>query len=74
VIVIPAIPDIAFVAALGHAYGPNDERAFSGTLNGGKTGRKFFLKDNHTGAIDIFHGPAQSQRAVRGSVPVQRTP
>jgi len=36
VIIHPRNPEIAFVAALGHAYGPNDERGVFRTTNGGK--------------------------------------
>ena len=37
VLVHPRNPDIVFVAALGHAYGPNDERGIYRSLDGGKT-------------------------------------
>src|SRR5262245_43963974 len=37
IIVNPENPDIVFVAALGHAYGPNDERGIFRTTDGGKT-------------------------------------
>jgi len=41
VIVNPTNPDIAFVAALGHPYGPNTERGIFRTTDGGKTWEKF---------------------------------
>ncbi len=37
VIVHPTNPDVAFVAALGHAYGANTERGIFRTRDGGKT-------------------------------------
>ena len=37
VIINPTNPDIAFVAALGHPYGPNGERGIFRTTDGGKT-------------------------------------
>ncbi len=50
VIVNPALnPDIAFVAALGHPYGPNAERGIFRTTDGGKTWTKVLYKDENTG-------------------------
>jgi photosystem II stability/assembly factor-like uncharacterized protein len=37
IVVHPQNPDIAFVAALGHAFGPNDERGIFRTADGGRT-------------------------------------
>ena len=37
VIIDPKNPDVAFVAALGHAYGPNTERGIFRTANGGQS-------------------------------------
>src|SRR5262249_53840547 len=45
VIVHPANPDIAFVAALGHAYGPNTDRGVFRTRDGGKTWEKVLYLD-----------------------------
>jgi photosystem II stability/assembly factor-like uncharacterized protein len=45
VIVNPTNPDIAFVAALGHPYGPNAERGIFRTTDGGKTWEKVLYKD-----------------------------
>ncbi len=53
VIINPLNPDIAFVAALGHPYGPNTERGVFRTLDGGKTWEKVLYKDENTGAIDV---------------------
>src|SRR5580692_9725576 len=49
VIVNPLNPDIAFVAALGHPYGPNPERGVFRTTDGGKTWDKVLYKDENTG-------------------------
>src|ERR1700731_1353041 len=57
VIVHPANPDIAFVAALGHAYGKNTERGVFRTRDGGKTWEKVLYLDDHTGAIDVVFDP-----------------
>jgi photosystem II stability/assembly factor-like uncharacterized protein len=57
VIVHPTNPDIAFVAALGHAYGPNQERGIFRTRDGGKTWEKVLYINDRTGGIDIVFDP-----------------
>ncbi|HEY4980243.1 MAG TPA: hypothetical protein VII25_13825, partial [Candidatus Acidoferrum sp.] len=57
VIVHPTQPDIAFVAALGHAYGPNQERGIFRTRDGGKTWEKVLYLNDRTGGIDIVFDP-----------------
>ena len=57
VIVNPTNPDIAFVAALGHPYGPNPERGIFRTTDGGKTWDKVLYKDENTGGIDVAFDP-----------------
>jgi photosystem II stability/assembly factor-like uncharacterized protein len=74
IVVHPRNPDIAFVAALGHAYGPNDERGVFRTMNGGKTWEKVLFKDNHTGAIDISMDPHNPNVLFAALYQVQRTP
>jgi len=57
VIVNPANPDIVFVAALGHPFGPNTERGIFRTTDGGKTWEKVLYKDENTGGIDVAFDP-----------------
>jgi photosystem II stability/assembly factor-like uncharacterized protein len=57
VIVHPKNPDIALVAALGHAFGPNEERGVFRTTDGGRTWSKVLYKDQDTGAIDVVFDP-----------------
>ncbi len=57
VIVHPRDPDIVFVAALGHPFGPNPERGIFRTADGGKTWEKVLYKDENTGGIDITFDP-----------------
>jgi photosystem II stability/assembly factor-like uncharacterized protein len=53
----PRNPDIALVAALGHAFGPNEERGIFRTADGGKTWQKVLYKDRDTGGIDVEMDP-----------------
>ena len=57
VIVNPHDPDIVLVAALGHAYGPNEERGIFRTADGGRSWTKVLYKDRDTGAIDVAFDP-----------------
>ena len=57
VIIHPTNPDIVFVAALGHAYGPNSERGVFRTRDGGKTWEKVLYLDDRTGAIEVVFDP-----------------
>jgi photosystem II stability/assembly factor-like uncharacterized protein len=57
VIVHPKNPDIVLVAALGHAFGPNEERGVFRTADGGRTWTKVLYKNADTGAIDVVFDP-----------------
>ncbi len=50
-------PDRLFVAALGHPYGPNEERGVFRSLDGGKTYQKVLYKDEYTSANDVRIDP-----------------
>ena len=49
----PHNPDIVYVAALGHAYGPNRERGVFKSEDGGKTWRQVLFKSEKAGAVDL---------------------
>ncbi|MGC2694193.1 MAG: glycosyl hydrolase [Candidatus Angelobacter sp.] len=74
VIVDPRNPNIVFVAALGHAYGPNEERGVFRTTDGGATWQKVLYKDNKTGAIDVVFDPNNSSTIFASLWEVYRTP
>ena len=54
----PQNPDIVYVAALGHVYGPNQERGVFRTKDGGKTWQKVLYRDDKTGAVDLILDPS----------------
>lgn len=49
----PANPETAVVAALGHVFGPNQQRGLFRTENGGKSWQQVLYIDDTTGAADI---------------------
>lgn len=49
----PHNPDIVYVAAQGHIYGPNPERGIYKSEDGGASWQKVLYINDHTGAADI---------------------
>ncbi|HSG07185.1 MAG TPA: hypothetical protein VLA36_02430, partial [Longimicrobiales bacterium] len=58
IVIDPRDPDVVFVAALGHLYGPQQERGVYRTRDGGRTWERVLFVDEHTGAVDIAMNPA----------------
>ncbi len=57
VIVHPHDPDVVYVAALGHVWGPNAERGIYRSDDGGKNWKKVLFVDEKTGASDLSMDP-----------------
>ena len=57
IVVHPKDPNRVWVAALGHPYGPNEERGIFRSRDGGKTFEKVLYKDPDTGAADLVIDP-----------------
>lgn len=53
VVIDPHHPEIVFVAAAGHLFGPNEQRGLYRTRNGGATWQKVLGVDANTGVIDV---------------------
>ena len=73
-IVHPKNADIAFVAALGHPFGPNPERGIFRTLDGAKTWTKVLYKDENTGGIDLAFDPGNPNIIFAGLWQARRSP
>lgn len=67
VIVHPANPDIVFAAALGHCYGPQQERGVYRTLDGGKTWDRVLFIDENTGVADLAMDPGNPRILIAGT-------
>lgn len=61
IVVHPTDPEIAWVAALGHPFGPNPERGVFRTDDGGKTWRKTLFLDDLHGAADLEIDPSNPE-------------
>jgi photosystem II stability/assembly factor-like uncharacterized protein len=57
VVIDPTNPEVVFVAAVGHLFGPNEERGVYRTRDGGRTWSKVLGVDANTGATDIIISP-----------------
>lgn len=57
ILVHPTNPDIVYVAALGHLWGPNSERGVYRTSDGGKTWTRVLFVDDTTGVVDLAMDP-----------------
>ena len=53
VVIDPKNPDIVYVAALGHLFGPNPDRGIYKTTDGGRTWAKVKYVDDNTGFTDL---------------------
>ncbi|MCU1309020.1 MAG: hypothetical protein JWO20_145 [Candidatus Angelobacter sp.] len=73
IIINPKNPDDVFVAALGHAYGPNAERGVFRTTDGGRNWKRVLFKDDSTGAIDLAFDP-QDPKVIYASLWQTRRP
>ncbi len=57
VAVHPQEPDIVFVAALGHPFGPNETRGVFRSLDGGNNWEKVLFVSDSTGAASVVINP-----------------
>jgi photosystem II stability/assembly factor-like uncharacterized protein len=62
----PNNPDRLFVAALGHPYGPNEERGIFRSTDGGKSFQKVLYKDAYTSANDVRIDPNDPNTVYAG--------
>ena len=53
----PKDPDLVYVAALGHAFGPNGERGVFRSKDGGRNWERVLFKSEKAGAADLSMDP-----------------
>ena len=74
IVIHPKNPDIVWVAAMGHLFGPNEERGIFKTMDGGKTWKKVLYVNNQTGCSEIVMEPGNPMTLYAGTWRVIRTP
>jgi photosystem II stability/assembly factor-like uncharacterized protein len=53
ILIDPRDPNRVYVAAVGHGFGPNDERGVFRSRDGGKSWEKVLYVNDRTGAVDL---------------------
>jgi photosystem II stability/assembly factor-like uncharacterized protein len=74
IVVDPRNPDVAYVCALGHAWGPNAERGVFRTSDGGVTWNKVLYRNEDTGCSDIAMDAANPRILYAGMWTFRRRP
>ncbi|QDU20777.1 VPS10 domain-containing protein [Urbifossiella limnaea] len=72
VVAHPTDPDTAYVAAVGHFWGPNPERGLFKTTDGGKTWAHSLKIDDDTGVVDVALDPADPNTLYAAAWGVRR--
>ncbi len=70
----PADPNVVYVAALGHAWGPNRERGLYKTTDGGRTWRNVKFVSDRAGFVDVQIDPSNHAVVWASSWERQRSP
>lgn len=70
----PQNPDIVYIGALGHAFGPNEERGVFMTTDGGRTWTKTLYIDNQHGVSDLDIDPTNPNILYAGMWSFERKP
>jgi photosystem II stability/assembly factor-like uncharacterized protein len=71
IIIDPGDPDVVFAAAMGHLYGPQQERGVFRTTDGGTTWERVLFVDENTGASDMVMDPNNPEILFAGMWPMQ---
>jgi photosystem II stability/assembly factor-like uncharacterized protein len=66
VVIHPQNPDIVLACALGHAYGPQQERGIFRTIDGGKSWDRVLFVDENTGCSELDMDPRNPRRLFAG--------
>ncbi|MFY9607479.1 MAG: hypothetical protein WAU45_02550, partial [Blastocatellia bacterium] len=74
IVIHPSNPDIVYVAAVGHAFAPNEERGVFMTTDGGKTWQKTLYIDREHGASDLDIDPNNPNILYAGMWKFERKP
>ncbi len=70
----PKNPDLVYVAAMGHLFGPNQDRGVFRSKDGGKTWEKILFRNADSGAFDLSFDPASPNTIFATIWQIRRTP
>ncbi len=72
IVIHPKSPDIVYVAALGHLWGPNHQRGLFKTCDGGLTWEPSLFINQDTGFIDVAMDPKDPNTLYAAAYQVRR--
>ncbi|HLG14841.1 MAG TPA: glycosyl hydrolase [Blastocatellia bacterium] len=70
----PRNPDLVYIAALGHIWGPNDQRGVFRSKDGGRNWERILFRSNKAGASDLILDPTNPNTIYAGFWEVSRAP
>lgn len=70
----PRDPDLVYVAALGHLFGPSEERGIYRSRDGGATWERILFVNDNVGAVDLLMDPTNPRILYATMWNVRRTP
>ena len=70
IVIHPDNPDIVYVAAMGTAYGPQEERGIFKSTDGGESWERVLFTDPGTGGIEITMHPDAPDTLIAGMWPI----
>ncbi|MFQ5569044.1 MAG: WD40/YVTN/BNR-like repeat-containing protein [Rhodothermales bacterium] len=70
----PKNPDLVYVAALGHLFGPNEQRGVFRSEDGGETWEKILYVNDEVGAVDLAMDPSNPRVLFASTWRILRTP
>jgi photosystem II stability/assembly factor-like uncharacterized protein len=70
----PTDRDVVYVAAMGHLWGPNEERGLYKSQDAGKSWKKLLAIDDVTGVVDVAIDPSDPNVLYAASYQRQRKP
>ncbi len=70
----PHDPDLVYVAALGHTFGPSHERGVFRSRDGGQSWKCVLFVNDSTGAVDLCFDPKNARVLYATTWQVRRTP
>ncbi|HVS13562.1 MAG TPA: hypothetical protein VMV46_06550 [Thermoanaerobaculia bacterium] len=73
-VVHPNDPDLVYLAALGHLFGPNAERGVFRSQDGGATWEKVLYVSERTGAVDLAMDPSNPRKIFASAWTAERKP
>ena len=71
IVIDPKNPDLVIAAAMGHSYGPQQERGVFRTPDGGKTWDRVLFVDENTGASEVVMDPNNPRTLFAGMWPLE---